>query len=298
MTMSAPPPPDCREVLGRLDAYLQRGLLGAGRDRVRTHLDACRACWSSWNQRRWDIAMGSPLIDELREYLGPRFRPGFDSSRALGQEWESASPRTLADVRRFYRHSESYLYNLAIWHASGNRPDYLGAAWPHLTGARVVLDYGCGIGQDTLALRSAGLAVIPCDFPSPATRFLRWRLRRAGHRLHIADPCHLDSQAQVDTLWVIDTLDHLDDIAAWLGPALGHAERVICEDLTEPRAHGHQAFHFRRTHTEVAETFARFGLHQTAPGGTGLITVFHRAATSAGLHRPLGCRRHGPRPHP
>jgi hypothetical protein len=79
------------------------------------------------------------------------FRLYFDSSRALAAEWDTANPRTNHDIVQFFRASTSYLYNLAIWEASGNRPHYLAHPLPILAshGTRTVLDYGCGIGSDT-----------------------------------------------------------------------------------------------------------------------------------------------------
>lgn len=85
-----------------------------------------------WNRFRWDQARSTSLHDDLAEFLGDDFRPYFDSSRALAQEWDIANPRTDVEIRDFFRASTSYLYNLVIWEASGNRPDYLTAALPIL----------------------------------------------------------------------------------------------------------------------------------------------------------------------
>ena len=43
-----------------------------------------------------------------------------------------------------------------------------------------MLDYGCGIGSDGLALIEAGYEVTFADFDNPSTRYLRWRLEQRG----------------------------------------------------------------------------------------------------------------------
>jgi hypothetical protein len=268
--------PGCPAVPALMDAYLHRRLLGPQHAMLRDHLDTCRPCWAIWNRYRWDAAAGHPLVAALRDFLGSAYRPYLDSSRALREEWIAARPRTAAEIRRFFENSETYLYNLVIWHASGNRPGYVTAATPYLTGARMILDFGSGIGQDTIDLRNLGYTVLPCDLPCPSARFMQHRLRQAGHDDHVADPRHLDPPPPSDTLWIIDTLDHLPDIPAALGPVLRCADRVICENLRTARTCGGQGFHRRRSHAEISHLLARFGLHEQPIAHDLPITIFTR----------------------
>ena len=266
----------CPAVPALLDAYLHRRLPHPQHVMLRDHLDTCQPCWTIWNRYRWDAAAGHPLVAALRDFLGSSYRPYLDSSRALRDEWIAAQPRTAAGIRHFFENSEAYLYNLVIWHASGNRPGYVTAAMPYLTGARIILDFGSGIGQDTIDLRNLGHAVLPCDLPCPSARFMRYRLRQAGHDHRVADPRQLDPPPPADTLWIIDTLDHLPDIPAVLGPVLRRVDQVICENLRTARAHGGQGFHQRRTHAEVSDLLACFDLREHPTPYELPITVFTR----------------------
>jgi 2-polyprenyl-3-methyl-5-hydroxy-6-metoxy-1,4-benzoquinol methylase len=254
-----------------LDGYLHHTLPPRDHQQVQVHLDRCEPCWQTWNRHRWNAARPNPLYTQLAEFLGTEFTPYFDSSRALAAEWDTASPRTDHDIAQFFRTSTSYLYNLAIWEASGNRPDYLAHALPILArhGTRTVLDYGCGIGSDTIALHHLGFRVIGCDFHSPSTAFLRWR---SEHTIPVIEPGQLDSITEVDTLWVIDTLDHLTDIETSLGALLSTVSLVITENLSITRAHGRQRFHHRRPFPEFTALFAHHGLiPNTAAAGTPII---------------------------
>lgn len=247
-----------------LRGYLRRTLSGERREHVRGHLDDCLPCWNAWNRFRWDHARSTRLYAELAEFLGSDFQPYFDSSHALAREWDDTNPVTEEETRDFFRASTSYLYNLVVWEASGNRPDYLSAARQVLHRVRPcrIVDYGCGIGSDTLALLGCGFAVTPCDFRSPSTAFLRWRAARSGTSVdHVVEPQELSGSH--DVVWIIDTLDHIADIDKQLGPVLAGARLVICENMSSRRAHGRQRFHHRRPSGQLTRMFARYGLVPT-----------------------------------
>lgn len=120
-----------------------------------------------------------------------------------------------------------------------------------------MLDYGCGIGSDTIPLRHSGFDVIGCDFHSPSTAFLRWR---SHDSIPVVEPDDLDSVDAPDALWVIDTLDHLADIDTSLGPILRVVDLMVTENLTLDRGHGRQRFHIRRSYPDLAALFRRYGL--------------------------------------
>ncbi len=261
---------NCNVTKTHLEAYLTHALRIAAANQVRQHLDDCPCCWNTWNEYRWERASRTPLYHDLASYLGPRFRPGFDSSRALAREWAQTAPRTPDQIADFFRSSLSYLYNLVIWEASGNRPGYCVTAAPLLAqlGAQTVIDYGSGIGSDTLALRSLSLNVIPCDYSSPSTRFYQWRARRLQQDPRFYEPGHLPQPLSADTMWIIDTLDHLPDLEASIGHLLAttRIRIIICENPAAGRGHGHQGFHHRRHATDIAMFYTGHGFQQAALG--------------------------------
>ena len=243
-----------------LESCLRGTGSAATRDAVRHHLDRCRPCWTRWNAYRWRVASIHPLYAELARFLGGDFQPGRDSSHELAAEWDRVDPQTEDEVVTFFRASVSYLYNLVIWEASGHRPDYVTESLPHLAanGIRSILDFGCGIGSDTIAFHSRGYEVVGCDYESPSTRFLHWR---SGGDLVVVEPHRLDVRHGADAVWVIDTLDHLPDIGGALGRILPRARMVITENLHVGRAHGRQRFHIRRSVEDVQRILAGYGHH-------------------------------------
>lgn len=236
------------------------------------HLDGCGRCWARWNQFRWAKAEGHPLLGELRAYLDERglpFTPLRDSSRELADIWREHTTAG-ASRRDFFATSTAYLYNLVIWEASGNRPDYTAHAPALLASHETVTDLGCGIGSDTIALRTLGHRVQPVDYLSPSTDFARWRFRQRGDHddPRIVEPDEPMSRPPA-ALWSIDTLDHVPDLHSQLGSLLSAALVVVTENPAVHRAHGDHGYYIRRTADEIDRAFAYYDLNPapaSAPG--------------------------------
>ncbi|MGW6388982.1 class I SAM-dependent methyltransferase [Streptomyces sp. NPDC055103] len=218
-------------------------------------------------------------MDELRAYLhsiGRSFTPMRDSSRELAESWKRQAD-TQGSRAEFFRSSEAYLYNLAIWHASGHRPPYLAAAGALLASrpGATVADVGCGIGSDTLTLAGMGHPVVPIDYDSPSTHFARWRLRRAGLDDTVYQPDALPAALAPQVVWIVDTLDHIPDLESQLAPLLGQCQLVISEAQQPFRAHGDNRYYIRRTPCELDSFFAAYGLTPTPTSPIqGLLSVW------------------------
>ncbi|MGW5868345.1 hypothetical protein ACWFRJ_40075 [Streptomyces sp. NPDC055239] len=275
----------CRTHRAAFPTFLGQRLATADASRLRLHLDCCTKCWAAWNKFRWRQAHGSPLLRELGEFLADDFIAFHDSSRGLAAAWDRAQPTTPAARAEFFRSSTDYLYNSTIWTASGNRPPYLRQALPVLErlGVRTLIDYGCGIGQDTLQLCTLGYAVTPCDYHSPSTRFLQWRAARGNRSVQVVEPTQLDDTPDADALWIIDTLDHLARPHQELAKPLSAVAAVITENISIHKAHGTQGFHNRRTTEELIGFFAAHGFRPEVPSHlTSHLTVWLRSPPDAG----------------
>jgi hypothetical protein len=254
----------CADVQATFGGYLTGDLPPAASIAVRDHLDLCQSCWQGWNRLRWQRAADTPLYAELVQYLGEQFTPYLDSSNALADAWDRANPGTPEQVRRFYRDTDAYLYNQVIWHASGNRPHYVEAAKPILAAHHdaTIIDYGCGIGEDILALHRVGLRAIGCDLASPPTHFFTWRARRHGYPYPVYQPEDVPATTPF-LLWIMDALDHVPDLNSAMGALLDRTQLVICEDLLQTRSHGRQGFHHHRSPSSIDHEFAAHGLRRS-----------------------------------
>lgn len=295
----AAPPRTCQEIRRLFPPFCTHRMPADAAARLRSHLDACPDCWSAWNVYRWRRALDTELGRALRDFLGEGFVPFHDSSKALAAAWDAAAPATPRQRAGFFRASTDYLYNSTVWTASGNRPPYLAQALPVLRRLRAatVIDYGCGIGADTLGLLQAGFTVIPCDYDSPSTDFLRWRASRDGVRLRTVEPDRLAPPYDADTLWIIDTLDHLPDPYTALHEVLAAVRVVVTENLHHDRGHGTQRFHHRMAPDELTEFFAAHGFRpEPATPATRHLTIWLRTGHGAAPTREGARTRIDPHP--
>jgi hypothetical protein len=172
----------------------------------------CEACWSRFNKLRWQHAAASPEIAELRDYLGPAFQEGRDGTLALARLWRALQPASPGEIAQFYRRADDYLYDLALFHGSGERRDYttdlhrLARSY----NCQSALDYGCGSGSDGLSLLEHGIEVTFMDYEGPLTRYLEWRLERRhlARRLRFVGE---DAVPEADLVYSLDVFEHLPE---------------------------------------------------------------------------------------
>jgi SAM-dependent methyltransferase len=167
---------------------------------------------------------------ELVAYLGD----AYDRQRLVhyAHTLEAEAERT-PDEAALYRTSEAYLYNLTAFAMTQTKAPYLAtlaAAVP--PGARL-LDYGCGIGSDGLALLEAGYRVAFADFDNPSVRYLRWRLERRGLQADVFDLDRDEIPGGFDLAYAFDVIEHVDDAFAFLAQLESRARLVLVNFLEE-----------------------------------------------------------------
>jgi 2-polyprenyl-3-methyl-5-hydroxy-6-metoxy-1,4-benzoquinol methylase len=152
--------------------------------------------------------------DELKAYLGD------DYSRDKLEHHQREIDNELAaaghDEATFYRSAQAYLYDLTVFAMSGTKVPYLERFAELVPAGARVLDYGCGIGADGLALLDAGFKVEFADFDNPSTAFLKWRLAHRGYQAPVYD---LDENNVPDgfaAAYSFDVIEHVKDPFAFL----------------------------------------------------------------------------------
>lgn len=168
---------------------------------------------------------------ELREYLGDDFDIELlrRSQDMVDREFEACG-----DEDRFYRSSRGYLYNLTAFAMTGTKAPYLRELMGRVPPGSRVLDFGCGIGSDGLALLEAGYRVEFADFANPSTDYLRWRLRRRGLEAPVHD---LDGfvPGGFDAVYAFDVIEHVPDPFAFL-EEMERRGRLVLVNFLEPDA--------------------------------------------------------------
>ena len=174
---------------------------------------------------------------ELEDYLGAEF----ELTRL--QRYQQTLDEEFAgcgDEGTFYRSSRGYLYNLTAFAMTRTKVPYLEALVDLLPARARILDYGCGIGSDGLALAEAGYRVEFADFENPSTEYLRWRLRQRRLDCPVHD---LDGEVPsgFDAAFAFDVIEHVPDAYAFLGEMERRARLVEVNFLEED--HGQPLHH-------------------------------------------------------
>jgi SAM-dependent methyltransferase len=141
------------------------------------------------------------------------------SMAELAAAWREADPRDAQAMLDFYRSTDLYIWEQLQWHASPDRGSYWKALrllirdFPPSAGFGRVLEFGAGIGTDSLFLATQGYAVTLVDVDGPAFRFARHRFERRG-----LDARFLESRSalprpegEYDVVVSFDVFEHLLD---------------------------------------------------------------------------------------
>jgi 2-polyprenyl-3-methyl-5-hydroxy-6-metoxy-1,4-benzoquinol methylase len=123
-----------------------------------------------------------------------------------------------------------------------------------------LLDYGCGIGSDGLALIEAGYRVSFADFENPSVEYLRWRIRRRGLTAPIYDLDAGDPPGGFDVAYALDVAEHVPDPFDFL-TRLERCARLVAVNLLDPEE-GETALHHELPTHELVHLAARRGLRR------------------------------------
>lgn len=210
------------------------------------------------------------VLAELSEYTGEpidvverRCRAAVDEQRDLWYERERDSEASLTE---FYNGCDAYVYELLWWHAleQGDAP-----AWnarlldiAERFGCRRSLDFGAGVGTNSILLARAGLDVTLADISDVLQKCARWRLERRGIEGTFLDLKEeplpegaYDLVSAVDVLeHVADPLDTLRTLHRALAPG-----GILVFDLIASEPDPERPFHLLRTKFPVRATIRATG---------------------------------------
>jgi ubiquinone/menaquinone biosynthesis C-methylase UbiE len=141
------------------------------------------------------------LLKEIR-------KPGISVKTA----WlEAGPPKNKEEIEAFYRSTDAYLYDLVVVHTTWERVTKRNRALSFLinNNCKTVLDYGAGIGKDSLLFASAGLDVTYYEPSKYLLRFAESAAKEEKTRLVTISEINLLEPASFDVIYCAKVLEHV-----------------------------------------------------------------------------------------
>ncbi len=197
-------------------------------------------------------------------------RPEKTARLTLEDEWYARAPRDPEAIAAFYRDNTTLADDLLEWHSLPWRQERTQALvqFAREHGVQSVLDVGCGMGQDILALRRAGIRSLTAVEPHD-----EMRERVAAYGIPCFDSLERQGtefdfpQTTYDLVLCIDVLEHLLDPDAFLDALMalvapgGHlAEVTATEDVGDP-LHLKRNWGWKPDHRLLRAGFVRVATH-------------------------------------
>jgi 2-polyprenyl-3-methyl-5-hydroxy-6-metoxy-1,4-benzoquinol methylase len=139
---------------------------------------------------------------------------GGHSMRDEWAAWEKAGPMTDARIKEFYKQTSNYIYDLSGWHLwdpSKHASDLAMVEDLKRKGVKTVLDFGGGVGFNSIPFARAGIDVTLADLDSTTLKFAQFRAehRNVKMRFWKSDVEPAPPLPKYDAILCLDVLEHL-----------------------------------------------------------------------------------------
>ena len=264
--------PICHHVEHALSEMLEEEKVNLD-EGLRLHLDKCQNCWSKLVETRWALSRDTKPMQELREFLGDDFIDGVDASWKLVDDWHSQSRVSVEDVEEFYRSTSWYVYSLVLWEASGQRPDYADKMSDFLKrkNIRHILDFGAGVGNDTLKLARLVERVEAIEINEKCRDFLIHRTREMPEVVVLEGS---DAVRKGELLWAMDVVEHLPTPIETLSGLLESFDYFVFDCEQDQPSSGRHPFHFQHDQGKIDEDLNRIGFKRQT--NVGEINIYRK----------------------
>ena len=151
-------------------------------------------------------------VDDLKEFKSVCEEDLNKANNIAADEWNTISPKNEKEFEEYYENSKSYIDAMAVYNTTGKKLrlfSKINKVIESLGDVKTIVDFGCGVGSDSLEFSSLGYDIIAIDLSSAALDFTKWRRRKYKMQFRILNTNGKIPQA--DLILSLDTLEHVYD---------------------------------------------------------------------------------------
>jgi 2-polyprenyl-3-methyl-5-hydroxy-6-metoxy-1,4-benzoquinol methylase len=130
------------------------------------------------------------------------------------EAWEGSGAMTDERIKQFYKQTQNYIYDLGGWHLwdlDKRASDLALVDELRAKGVKSILDFGGGVGFNSLILAKAGFDVTLADLDSVTLKFAQFRAQQHGVKMKFwkTDVEPMPPDGKYDAILCLDVLEHL-----------------------------------------------------------------------------------------
>jgi len=141
-------------------------------------------------------------------------------STLMANEWKEKNPKTTEEIKKFYKETKNYIYDLFYWHFTTRRQFDIELitglqkiAQKNKTNPKDIriLDFACGIGQNAYMLAQKGFNVTIADLDGYTLDFAKFRFdkHKLPYKLWKIDVDKKPPEEKYDVICCFDVFEHL-----------------------------------------------------------------------------------------
>lgn len=152
------------------------------------------------------------VIEDLKEF---KKNPETDWNKAnnkAAKEWNKMNPDNEKKFLKYYRISKTYIDAMAVYNITGKKLRLFSKYFKIIRSfpdVKKIIDFGCGVGSDSLQLSELGYKVIGIDVNSIASNFFKFRIKK--HKSKTKFLLASKNIPKCDMVLCLDTLEHVYD---------------------------------------------------------------------------------------
>lgn len=152
-------------------------------------------------------------FDEVsKEYPNSKFLKWIKISE---KEWKrkKINQKDELEISNFYQQTSNYIFELVEYHSSNFKKRLIQRSIDMMkqNNCHTIVDYGCGIGQDSIMQNIAGLQATAADLPGKTFDFAKFRFKERGLNIKTIDiiPGEMPLKEKYDAITCFEVLQHL-----------------------------------------------------------------------------------------